>query len=327
MCVAGQPQPRAGAGDDPGGRRPAAASSRPAAELDDAVQRRQPVERDPASARQRRLTPAAPPGRTSPRPSLDAAGPGRSARARPSQRRGAVRSGVPASTAAEAGRLAGSSASPAPAGRAGPGSASAPDGLVAEERLEHLLATAPSCRRRPRSRPRSRPPVWANTSDHDDEPGAVHAERRRSGRAVRRWRALARTRSSTSPCQARTSVARPLGEVRRTSGPAPSGTRRSRAAPAGPAAPGRRGPLRGAGPRPRRTSDVHARLERVGQLLRGRRPAGDRRGEPVAASGRPGTAARAELAGADELLPAGQHLAAQQRPVAHAVVDVGAAPA
>ena len=53
------------------------------------------------------------------------------------------------------------------------------------------------------------------------------------------------------------------------------------------------------------------------------RSAGDGRGEPVAQAADPVLQRAQQLPGADELLPAGQHLAAQQRAVAHAVVDLG----
>ena len=52
-------------------------------------------------------------------------------------------------------------------------------------------------------------------------------------------------------------------------------------------------------------------------------PAGDRRGEPVPQPAHPVLQRAQQLPGADELLPAGQDLPAQQRAVAHAVVDLG----
>ena len=59
---------------------------------------------------------------------------------------------------------------------------------------------------------------------------------------------------------------------------------------------------------------------RLLEPLAGRRAAGERGDDPVASSPDAGLQGAHDVAGADELLPAGEHLAAQQRAVVDALL-------
>ena len=138
---------------------------------------------------------------------------------------------------------------------------------------------------------------------------------------VRRDAPSRRTRSSTAPCQSRTvrsMASRRFGDDRSSR----ASVVRSRAVPAALGPPRGRGALR----RPFRggvDEQGDARLQRRGELGARLGPAGDGRGEPVAQPPDPVLQRAQQLPGADELLPAGQDLTAQQRAVAHALVDLG----
>ena len=116
----------------------------------------------------------------------------------------------------------------------------------------------------------------------------------------------------------------PVGAFRQVGGrPAAAPARAARRRPGAPATPAYAcSAASAATPRSSVTScDSSADL----QVAAGRRPAGDRRDEPVAQPPDPGLQRAQELAGADELLPAGQHLAAQQPAVLQAVARPSAA--
>ena len=125
-------------------------------------------------------------------------------------------------------------------------------------------------------------------------------------------------RSRAAAVSAASAVARRADRAGAPPGLLDRGRRCSRGA--GP--PRRRGPLRG----PFRgfvDERRHARLQRRGQLGARPGPAADRRGEPVPEPAHPVLQGAQQLPGADELLPARQDLPAQQRAVAHALVDLG----
>ncbi len=95
----------------------------------------------------------------------------------------------------------------------------------------------------------------------------------------------------------------------------------SSAAPGGVRAPARRRPLRGA-VRGGGDHRVDARPDRRAQLGVGRRRAGHQRAQAVAQPADAAFERAHEVAGADHLVPARQHLAAQQRAAAHGLVDL-----
>ena len=143
-----------------------------------------------------------------------------------------------------------------------------PHRLVAEDRLQHLLAQRRRCRRRPPPRPPVSPPVCAKTTIITSSPAPLTAEGEASRAAVRLLCALlarparARRPASRGPRARRASAS--SGDAAAQVGVAEQRARR----------PGRprhaaRGPLRGrVGRRPDQRLD--AGLQRLGQLVAGR---------------------------------------------------------
>ncbi|GMA85812.1 hypothetical protein GCM10025868_10620 [Angustibacter aerolatus] len=75
-----------------------------------------------------------------------------------------------------------------------------------------------------------------------------------------------------------------------------------------------------------RTSLLDARLQRLAEVGLGVRAAAQRGGDAVAPATHPLLQRAQQLAGADDLLPAGEDLAAQQRAVRQRAVDVAPGP-
>ena len=210
-------------------------------------------------------------------------------------------------------------------GRAGPAGPSRPG------------CGSPGRRRSPRApsarRPWCRPPTAISGAGRDERGRGEHGDHHGEAEGVDRVRAprgprtacrraSARTRSSTPRCQSRTSRS---ARSRQVGGrPASAGFEQRRARPGAPAS--RCTPAR---PRPAatpRSSVTSCDSSAAGSCWPGA-------GRPVTAATtrsrrRPTRASQAaqELAGADELLPAGQHLAAQQPAVAQALLDRARAP-
>ena len=171
-----------------------------------------------------------------------------------------------------------------------------PHRLVAEDRLQQLLADStlvpPAM---PTSIPVS-PPVEANTASISSSPAPFTPKDGDPARACAARRPRARTRSSTYPCQPRTAAAGPLRAGRRRRGRAarPTATPAcsSRSRPGGRGRPRLHGAFGGAvggGPDQR----LDPALQRDPQLAVGRRAAGEESRRGGRAASRPGSPASA----------------------------------
>ena len=191
-------------------------------------------------------------------------------------------------------------------------------GLVAEHRLQHLLAE-----RRGAAGDHdlgAREPARAGEhGDHHGEPGAVDAERGEPGGRALAGALGAHELEHLALPRAHL-LARAGREVGR-GGVEPRGGVEQRPA-RGRVAPGRGGALGGAvGGRDH--DGVDAGLDRGAQLRLGGRPAGHDRAQAVAEAADVRLQAAHEIARPDDVVPAGEHFATQQRAAADRVVDVG----
>ena len=288
-------------------------SSRPAAELEHLVERGQPVGEPsrPGAARSPRSRVSGRPRRRPHRGARPHVGPARTARAQPERARGGRGRRTargPARGTARARRASSSSTRSIRSARAW--CRQRPHRAVAEHRLEHLLATADVPPATRTSAPVS-PPVWANTASMTARP-APFTPNDASRAAVRRSRPSCAHQLEHAALPGADLALAARGGSRRTACPSPPGASPSSAAPPGaPARPRRcarpRRPPRPAPASPRwtRAPPAPARSAAAG---RHERRVTRSRSRPIRASQR-----AQQLAGADELLPAGQHLAAQQR--------------
>ncbi len=327
-----QPQPRTGLAGDPGGLVDQRRVEPAAAEHDDLVERRQPVGQRGATRRHAATRTASAPAAG--RPGGSGGGGGVAGRLTAAEARrasssscaaarspsAAAGSGAPASTSAR-----NRSASPAeqllhPLHQVVPGlGGHGPDHAVAEDRLQHLLGH----RRRAAGDEHLGPGEPAGLGEdeqHDREAGTVHAERRHP----RRRTALGALRGHQ-------------GRARRPARPGPRSRSRSAKSSDERASTVRDAPSRAAPPgRPRQASAVRSAARSAAARTSdstldstASATSWSGSGRPVSAEATrsrirpdPGLQPAQQLAGADELLPAGQHLAAQHGPAAHAVVDV-----